>query len=46
MDMKLDINKVLEIYKQRVADLEYELIVLSAKCMQLEEELLKEKENK
>lgn len=44
MDMQIDINKVLELYKQRVSDLEYEIIVIMAKCSQLEEELLKEKE--
>ena len=35
--MELDVNKILDIYKQRVADLEYELIVQVALNEQLKE---------
>jgi hypothetical protein len=45
--MELDINKILNIYKQRIADLEHELILQKALNEQLEEiieEKLKENE--
>lgn len=37
--MNLNIDKILEIYKKRVSDLEHELILLATKCEMLEEEL-------
>ena len=39
--MELDINKVLDLYKQRVAELEHELILLTVKCQYLAEEIEK-----
>ena len=40
--MNLDANKIIDIYRKRVADLEYELILLSMKCEMLEEKLNKD----
>lgn len=42
MDIQIDINKILDIYKKRVADLEHEIIILTAKCETLENELSKQ----
>ena len=39
--MELDINKVLDLYKQRIAELEHELILLTVKCQTLTEEIEK-----
>ena len=39
MNMQLDINKILELYKNRVAELEHELILQVAKNSKLEEML-------
>ena len=41
--MELDINKVLDLYKQRISELEHELILLTFKCQTLTEEIEKEK---
>ena len=39
--MQLDINKILDLYKQRIAELEHELILLTVKCQALSEEIEK-----
>lgn len=39
--MNLNIEKILDIYKKRVSDLEHELILLATRCEMLEEELNK-----
>lgn len=44
--MEIDINKILEMYKGRVADLEHQLILQTVRVNQLEELLKKEKEDK
>ena len=36
--MQLDINKILDLYNQRIAELEHELILLTVKCQALTEE--------
>ena len=33
--MEIDINEVLSLYKQKVADLEHEIIILTAQCKAL-----------
>ena len=42
--MDLDINKILGLYKQKVSDLEHELLLQRVMTEQLEEELNKLKE--
>lgn len=44
MEIQLDINNVLALYKQKISDLEHELILSKAKCLEFEK-LLKEKES-
>ena len=39
MDVQLDINKILELYKNRVAELEHERVLLLAKNLELEKML-------
>lgn len=43
--MNLNIEKVLDIYKKRVSDLEHELILLVTRCEMLEEELNKKNDS-
>lgn len=43
--MDLDVNRILGIYKQKVSDLEHELILQQVLCQQLEEELNKLKQD-
>lgn len=43
MDLQIDINTILELYKNRIAELEHELIMQIAKNVKLEE-LLNEDE--
>lgn len=43
MDIELDINTILELYKNRVSELEYQLILQIAKNTKLEELLNKDK---
>ena len=43
MDIELDINTILELYKNRVSELEHQLILQIAKITKLEELLNKDK---
>ena len=44
--IEINIDDVLALYKERVAMLEHELIMITARANQLERELEKERENK
>lgn len=44
--MELDVNKVIALYKQRVAELEHELILTVARCSELESKLEEVDQNK
>ena len=43
MDIELDINTILELYKNRISELEHQLILQIAKIAKLEELLNKDK---
>lgn len=40
--MELDINKVLELYNKKIAELEHENILLKVQVSQLEDKIIKE----
>ena len=44
--MNLDIERVLELYKGRIAELEHELILLAVRCEMLDKEINKDKDSK
>lgn len=43
MNLEINIENIFEIYKEKIGNLEHEIVILTAKCSQLEK-MLKEKE--